>query len=137
MDSDRGKRVESLARAALELSAADCSEFLQRVCAGDATLEREVRSLLAAQHETQVTATQMAPVGWAGKSVSHYNILEKLGAGGMGVVYKAFDTRLDRMVALKFLPPHLSQDDELKRRLSEEARAASILDHPNIVVIHD
>lgn len=73
----------------------------------------------------------------AGQTVSHYKILEMLGTGGMGVVYKAFDTKLDRHVALKFLPTHLRRNEELKRRLKEEARAASTLDHPNIVLIHD
>ncbi len=72
-----------------------------------------------------------------GQRMGHFQILEKLGAGGMGVVYKAIDTRLNRPVALKFLPPRLSHDADLKRRLTDEARAASALDHPNIVVIHD
>jgi len=78
-----------------------------------------------------------APMALAGHTVSHYRILEMLGAGGMGVVYKAFDTKLNRLVALKFLPSHMRHDEELKRHLAGEARAASALDHPNIVVIHD
>jgi formylglycine-generating enzyme required for sulfatase activity/dienelactone hydrolase len=73
----------------------------------------------------------------AGTRLGSYEILSPIGAGGMGVVYKARDTRLDRLVALKFLPPHLSGEPQQKHQLLQEARATSTLDHPNIGVVHE
>ncbi len=116
-------------------------------CGDDAELRREVESLLAS-HEKPGAVDRLAPAiapaaawaraqiaGWEGRRVRQYLVQELLDTGGMGVVYKAHDDRLDRHVALKFLSPHLSKQPASKQRFLVEARAAAALDHPNICTI--
>jgi hypothetical protein len=148
MERSRWQQIDMLLKSALERPPDERGAFLDAACAGDPQARREVESLL--RHDggegllgdpaADEAMRLLADDGWgglAGREVGHYEILERLGRGGMGVVYRARDKRLGRTVALKLLPQRFTQDRERLRRFEREARAASSLNHPNILTIFD
>jgi pimeloyl-ACP methyl ester carboxylesterase len=138
------QRVEAVFDQAIELAAVDRPAFVARACADDAECRREVDLMLQLAEETGLTARIAGAVGGLGvqgsavtpgRTLSQYQIVEQLGGGGMGVVYKALDRRLQRFVALKFLPPYIGAEKELKVRFLREAKTIASLDHPNICAL--
>jgi serine/threonine protein kinase/Tfp pilus assembly protein PilF len=146
--SDAYRRIEALYQAAVIRSTDERAEFLAHACAGDHDLLREVRSLLDAHDRAEdfleMPALESAarrygrePLSWIGRQIGRYRIVEPIGAGGMGEVYRAEDPRLGRDVAIKILPATLADDPEALMRFRREARAVATLSHPNILSLHD
>jgi serine/threonine protein kinase len=150
MSSNRWEQIQELYHAALELEPGQRSAFIKRACGGDEAVRQEVEALLAEHGKAdgfletpalneaaQAQAAEIPSRSLVGKTLGAYQILSLLGTGGMGEVYKARDGKLKRLVALKVLPPDKTSDADRKRRFVQEARAASALNHPNIITIHD
>jgi serine/threonine protein kinase len=144
-DAREWARVRRILHHALELAPPLRPGYLDEACEGDAGLRAEVESLLAASEKsalldrtvpTSVLSTEIVDTMTAGRVIGHYRLVAKIGEGGMGAVYKAIDTRLDRPVALKVVSG-ASGDWKQERRFAREARAASALNHPNIVTIYE
>ena len=149
MKPELWQKIEDLYHAACERKPQERASFLDAACGEDEVLRREIDSLLAYESRAEgfiespaleVAANMLAddqPPLEIGQSICHYHLLSLIGAGGMGEVYLAQDTRLGRKIALKVLPKHFTQDRDRVRRFEQEARAASALNHPNILIIHD
>src|SRR5262245_56720041 len=140
--------LENLLAELLERPAGEQTAFLDQTCVGRPELRQELTELLKAHERDSLldspastlleSTKEKPPVRAAmGSRVLHYQHIERLGEGGMGVVYRAWDQRLERTVALKFLPSHLSSNQDAKERLRVEAQAAAALDHLNICTIHE
>src|SRR5215831_6920181 len=149
MTPEHWKRVKQLFHAALERDPAERGAFLDQACQGDSLLRQQVQDLLTSDDNT-VDILDQPMVGMAaelmagrpspfapGRTVGPFQVIKEIGRGGMGEVYLARDTRLDRPVAIKVLPDSLASSAERVRRFQQEARTASSLNHPNIVTIHE
>jgi serine/threonine protein kinase/Tol biopolymer transport system component len=144
MKSDRWYKIEEVFHAALQRKPEDRANFLNQSCAGDTSLYDDVKALLTSNENDdsffEDSASALAAEMFTdrvGETIGPYEILSQLGSGAMGVVYLAQDVRLGRKIALKLLPSQFTNDKDRLRRFQQEARAASALNHPNILTVYE
>src|SRR6266542_5127984 len=147
MTPERWQRIKSLLESALAREPEERAAFLKEACADDPSLQNHVQSLIASHEQAggfiespafELMAESLGETqSIVGSDLGHYRVTGRLGAGGMGEVYLAEDTRLGRKVALKVLLAHFTMDEERVRRFQQEARAASALNHPSILTIYE
>ena len=145
MSPERLRRIEELYHDARDCEPPNRAAFLAEACQGDLELQAEIESLLLQQSESlfdqpaweQAPAFHTSRTLTPGSEIGPYRVIGTLGAGGMGVVYRAHDARLGRDVAIKFLGEHIAHDPESRARLEREARAVAALSHPNICPLFD
>lgn len=137
---ERWRKVRDVLEQALELAPEKRARFLDVACSSDPTLRSEVQSLLSADEQARTSFLETPPVPPAalspGTRLGDYEIVSQIGSGGMGVVYRARDSRLSRLVAIKVLPAHLSADSDRLKRFEQEAQSAAALNHPNILAVY-
>ena len=149
MTPERWQQIDQLFHSALERAPQERALFITEACAGDEALKREVESLVKSHERAESFIEQPASDVAAellaggrvklaiGEQIGHYTIMAQLGVGGMGEVYLAQDMRLGRKIALKLLLSQFTNDKDRLRRFQQEARAASALNHPNILTVHE
>src|SRR5437660_794064 len=158
MQPERWQQISGIFKSALALEPEERAAFVAAECGADESLRREVERLIESHHQAgkenfidELALAELAPLLVSeasevedskdrlekGQQVDHYRIIEKLGAGGMGEVYLAEDTRLDRTVALKILPADVASDKRRMQRFKQEAKLASSLNQPNILTIFE
>ena len=146
--AENWQQLQDLFHSAIALTANERAAYLERTCHGNNLMRRSVESLIQSHEETchfidspafEAAAEMLADGNEfkRGQTLGHYEIHSLLGSGGMGEVYLAEDSRLNRKIALKLLPPHFTINPDRVRRFEREARAASALNHPNIVTIYE